>query len=370
MKPFRILHCPIGNMNVGGIENVIMQIYRNIDRKRFQFDFVVHEKENVYAEEIVSLGGIIYQIPYISVDYKNHCKAFEKILLEHPEYKVIHIHTTYSIMYIDAKIAKKLGRKVIIHSHNSSARGKRKWFHYMYKKKLSDIADYRIACSDIAAAWMFTEESMEKNGITIWKNSVDLEKFQFNLAAREEIRIKYGYNDDNILIGNIARLSYQKNQTLLIKIFAKLYHNYPNFRLIIVGDGEDKNMLKKQVSKFNLDKVVCFTGQQRPEKFLMAMDIFVLTSRYEGFGISLLEAQAAGLPVVAPNFTDKIIKITDAFYEINNYNNINEWEDKIISAYSVKMDREKTFDIVKDSGFDIVSLKNNVNEFYDKLVKN
>ena len=161
MKPFRILHCPIGNMNVGGIENVIMQIYRNIDRKRFQFDFVVHEKENVYAEEIVSLGGIIYQIPYISVDYKNHCKAFEKILLEHPEYKVIHIHTTYSIMYIDAKIAKKLGRKVIIHSHNSSARGKRKWLHYMYKKKLSDIADYRIACSDIAAACMFTEESME-----------------------------------------------------------------------------------------------------------------------------------------------------------------------------------------------------------------
>ena len=74
--------------------------------------------------------------------------------------------------------------------------------------------------------------------------------------------------------------------------------------------------------------------------------------------------------MVAQNYTDKIIKIKDAFYEINNYNNINEWEDKIISAYSVKMDREKTFDIVKDSGFDIVSLKNNVNEFYDKLVKN
>lgn len=117
MEKIRILHCLIGSMNVGGIETVLMEVYRNIDKKKYSFDFVVHDKkENVYEKEINMLGGKLYRVAFFSKHPIRHLRQFNKLLLEHPEYKIIHIHTTYSIMFPDALLGKLKGRKIIIHS--------------------------------------------------------------------------------------------------------------------------------------------------------------------------------------------------------------------------------------------------------------
>lgn len=362
MEPIRILQCPIGNMNVGGIENMIMQIYRNLDRSKVQFDFVIHDNEtNYYEQEIIELGGRIYRIPYISQKPFEHIKEFKKILLEHPEYSIVHIHTTYAIMYFDAKIAKKMGRKVIIHSHNSSATNLHKLFHILYKKKIGRLADYRIACSVIAGKWMFPSNL----DFEVWKNAINLENFKFDRVKRNELRAQLGLKDE-LLIGNVARLSFQKNQSLLIDIYNEYVKSNTNSRLIIIGEGEDEVLLKKKVDKLKLNKKVIFTGNvSNVNEYLMAMDIFCLTSRWEGLGISMIEAQATGNIIVAPDIVSDEIKQFCDVRIVKQTKKMDTWCNAISNSKRLSdTQRIERFYIVKEMGYDIKEQSSIIEKFY------
>lgn len=364
--PVRILQCVIGSMNVGGIETMLMELYRNIDRTKYQFDFVVHDpKENYYEKEINQLGGRLYRVPFYSQAPLEHKRAFRKLLEDHEEYQIVHIHTTYSIMYIDAKIAKKLGRIVIIHSHNSSASKKRSLFHQLYKKRFSKTADYRLTCSNIAAEWMYMPEDMET--VEIWKNAIEVKKFQYHEEKRKEIRQAYGVMDKFIL-GCVGRLSYQKNQSFLLDIFHNVLCQCPNAELWLVGDGEDREQLEKKVRDMKLDQSVRFWGRQsNVSDYLMAFDVFVLTSRWEGLGVVLMEAQAAGLPVVVPSCTDEMAHITEHVEIIENYDDIAEWTHKIVKYQGKKIDRRVQNEMVAKAGFDMDTQVKAAEEFYDRV---
>ena len=363
----RILHCVIGNMDIGGIETMLMELYRNIDRNKIQFDFVVHKpEENYYEKEIRQLGGKIFRVPYISKHPFRHCRSFATLLREHPEYKVIHIHTTYSIMFIDAKIAKKMGRIIIIHSHNSGANWKRTLVHKCFKKSISEIADYRVACSEIASEWMF--EDCKQKTVQIWQNAFKLDNFLYRKETREKIR-KKNKIEDELIIGFVGRLSYQKNPELMIRIFEKMIKKNKQIRLWIVGDGDEKAKIEKLVADLGIQSYVVFWGAKpNPNDYMMAFDTFLLTSRWEGYGMVLVEAQAAGLPVVIPEHTDNAVKLTDNVYVVHQYKNLDEWISKIQDSSKGKIDREQQCRIVQKSVKDIQIQTELVQNYYMKIL--
>lgn len=353
-------------MNLGGIENVIMQIYRNIDRNRLQFDFVVHlNEENYYEKEIKKMGGRLFRIPYISRDPKRHILGLKKLLCDHPEYKIVHVHTTYAISYFDVKVAKEMGRTVIVHSHNSGATKLHTVAHKILKNKMDRMTDYKVACSQMAANWMFKHT----NEVSIWKNAIDLTGFKFDKRQRVAIRKRYGCGD-NYIIGNVARLSYQKNQAYLVEIFEK-YHNEINQNSVLwlIGDGEDREKLQQKVKLKKLDHCVYFMGKQDNVKpFLMAMDVFCFSSRYEGFSVALVEAEASGLPVIGFNIFDETLGITPHCYNVGQYRKIEDWIYLLEKARKRKYDREKDYNLILKSGFSIKEQSKNISSFYYEII--
>ncbi len=364
----RVLHCPICNMNIGGIENMLMMLYRHIDRTKFQFDFVVHDSsENIYEQEIISLGGRIYRIPYLSKSPLQHMKALDNILKNNNEYRIIHIHTTYAIMYFDAWIAKKNGKVVIVHAHNSSATKIHTLAHYLLKGKLSKLADYRLSCSSTSGIWMFRKNDV----FTIWKNAIDTKEFYFDDRLRSKIRKELRIADDSILIGNVARLSFQKNQELLIDIFNEYHKIEKKSKLILVGSGEDEGKLKLKVDRLGLSKDVIFIGNtSNVSQYLMAMDIFCLTSRWEGFGISMIEAQTAGLALVVPSLVDSMIKSLEYVHIVDHYQDITLWVKELCECIPLNFgQRRQAYNKIKEDGYDIHTQIKIVENFYISIEK-
>lgn len=353
----RILHCVPGDMSPSGIQNFIMNMYRNIDRDIVQFDFIVHSKEeNIHDKEIRNLGGKIYRVEYKTRNYKKYKEQMEKILKEHPEYKIIHIHAPYAIAITDVCIAKKYGLKVIIHAHSSDEIFKRKIIHIALKNKMSKMADYRFACSVKAAKWLFDKENFKKDKYTIINNSIQTKEFIYNPEVRSEVRNKLNL-DNYFVIGNVSRLSYLKNIDFLIKIFNEINLKCKKSKLLLVGDGPEKSRMEKLVKQLKLEDSVVFLGNcNNVNEILNAMDVFVMPSRSEGFGISLLEAQAAGLKC----FTSKNVVPEDI--QIKNNQNILEfislkntprqWANKILD-WNNGYKRLDISDKIEKAGYDL-----------------
>lgn len=363
----RVLHCPIGDMNVDGISNVIMQIYRNIDKESFAFDFVVHQESEVaYEKEILNLGGKIYRIPYISRKPFEHIKLLSGLLEKHREYRIVHIHTSYAISVFDAMISKMHGRVVIVHSHSSNDKFAHKLFHRWFMPLQAKIADYRLSCSYIAGEWMFGAKEYH-----IWKNAIDLRGFMFNQQTRERIRGEMGLSENDMLIGNVGRLCYAKNQELLIRIFQKYYKDDKNSGLLLVGGGEDEAKLKALTLDLGISDKVHFTGAvNNVNEYLMAMDVFCLTSRWEGLPVSLIEAHTAGVSIVAfRSLVDRLIRDFSELYEIDDNASISDWVSKLKKVKHVSADfRIGCFEDVMKRGFDISSQVSEAESFYKSIM--
>ncbi|MFA9414319.1 glycosyltransferase [Streptococcus sp. E29BA] len=368
MSKIKILHCPIGSMNIGGIENMIMQMYRTIDRDRFSFDFVVHDGEkNFYEDEIISLGGILHRVDFISKNPLRHIIDFFKLLKNNPDYKVIHIHTTYSIMFMDALLSKLLGRTVIIHSHNSSAPAKRSVVHKLFKQLQDLFCDYRFTCSDFAAQWMFPKRS-QKSAI-FWPNAMDLEHLKFSQVARRSVREELEANG-KFIIGNVGRLSYQKNQTRLLEIYAEYSKINADSELWLVGDGPDRENLEEYSRMLNISSKVRFLGAKKNvSDYLSAMDLFILTSRYEGLPLSLIETQTSGLMTLAvrSGITEQV-KCNSALKYVDDISE-KKWAVLINRQREKNLDRFGMFEEMLNSNFNIYRWISKVEDIYECIAR-
>lgn len=367
----RILHCLPGNMNHGGIENLIMNIYRKIDKNLFQFDFIVHtQEENDYEKEIRNLGGKIYRVEYKTKNYKKYKQDMEEILKKNKDYKIMHVHATYAISLFDVMIAQKYGLKVITHAHSSDDILKRKVINMLLKKELSKKTDYKFACSMKAAEWLFTKRSIEdSNKVTIIKNAIDTKKFLYNDEIRKKQRKKLNLENKYVL-GVVCRLSYLKNIDFLIDIFKEVNKINKNSVLLIAGDGPERKKLEEKVKIMNLQDSVIFLGNvSNANEILQAIDVFVMPSRCEGFGISLLEAQAAGLKC----FTSKYV-VPEEVQIKDNINQLQfislkekplEWAKQIL-RYDTKYKRLNMYKNIVNAGYD---LDNNIKYIQNKYME-
>lgn len=364
-KPVRVLQV-VPNMDAGGIETFIMNIYRNIDRSKVQFDFLVHyKKPGFYDKEIQKLGGRIYRL---SVREDNnvlkYLKDLDTFFKKHSEYNVVHGHMVSTAVFY-MYYAKKYGVKLrIVHSHNTSTTSGLKGITKAQLAKLSTIfANKYFACGVAAGNYLYGNRKF-----TVINNGIDLNKFKFNANVRNSYRKKWGLNN-KLVIGHIGRFNLQKNHVFLIKIFYKIHKMNPNSVLLLAGKGELESSIKKEVKKYNLENSVKFLGVRDDTPVLyQVMDVFLLPSLFEGVPVVAMEAQAAGVPVLASSSITKEIKLTPIVKFLNLKDSSIKWAEEAINLSRLKrMDyteelARKGYDVKKEA----VLIGNYYCKFYGK----
>ena len=365
--PIRILQISYG-MDRGGAETLIMNIYRNIDRTKVQFDFLLHNPaRTAYEDEIESLGGRIHHIPrflgYNKLSYDRNLKAF---LLDHPEYRIIHDHLMDSAEET-FRVAKKLGRITIAHSHIAeSSKHLSDCIRFFFRRNLYKVCDYRFACSRAAGEWLYRG----KADYTVLNNGIDTEKYRFSEEERSGKRKELGLSPDTVLITNIGRMVEQKNQKRLIDIFALFRESHPDSVLMIVGTGPLEEKLKKEAGNRGVEGSVIFTGERSDvPSLLAASDIFLFPSLFEGLGIVLVEAEAEGLPCVfSSNIPEEVDLIPSLVRRTSLASPDSEWAGAVEKALGEqKISRERQYLSVREKGYDIRESAAKMEKFYLSL---
>lgn len=360
----RVLHV-VGGMNQGGTENFLMNLYRNIDREKIQFDFLVN-RNGVFDKEIVSLGGKVYYIPALQkVGQIKYTKELDNFFEQHKEYRIVHSHIN-QVSGLILERANKANIPVrIAHSHNNKY-GKNiivNLYKKYLRKKINKNANYKFACSKQAGEFLFGKDSDFK----IIHNAIDTSKFTYNEKIRQKVRKQFNISPDCFVIGSVGRLCYQKNPIFLINVFYENTKLNKNCKLILVGKGSLKNKLLRYIKKYNLtEKVIVLEDRKDVNELMQAMDFFVLPSRFEGLGIVLIEAQASGLRCIASEgVIPEEAKVTELleFYSLNK--KPKEWANEIYN--NEKYQRRDTSKEIRDKKYDIKDIAKYLEQMYVEL---
>lgn len=367
MYPIRVLHV-VGIMNRGGLETLLMNIYRKIDRTKIQFDFLVHQdQKGVFDDEIKSLGGQIYKVDYVTkVGHFRYLKNLDEFFNKHKEYKIVHSHMD-AMSGIILSRAKKAHIPVrIAHSHNAYPKmGKFERIYKNYSRFLvNGSCTEKFACSTMASEWLFGK----KENIKILHNAIDVEKFKFNRAVRMAKRKEFGIGEDDFVIGNIARFNIQKNHSFIVDIFDELIKQNKNIKLVLVGDGVLREQIKNKVKVLNLSNRVQFLGVREDiNEIVQIFDLMLLPSLHEGLGIVLIESQTSGLNCVVskaiPNDADMKCGLMNF---ISLKNNAKTWAKNInrIIESICKEERYSRDNEVKRNGYEIRDVCDWITSFY------
>ena len=369
-EPIKIFQL-VGSYKGGGVEAVVMNFYRNIDRNKIQFTFVCDEDStDIPYEEIEKLGGKIIIVPPYSKPFKYH-SALKKALKE-DDYKIIHSHiSTMSVFSLFA--AKCAGVPVrIAHSHSTTNKKEKK--KNLMKQVLRPFSkvfatDY-MCCSELAGRWLFGNKEYDKGNVYLLNNSIDLDKFKYNESLRKKKRKELGIKDDTLVIGHIGRFVAQKNHDFLIDIFNEIYKKNNNSILLLAGQGPLMEDIKNKVKELNLDDNVKFLGQRSDANELyQAFDVFLLPSLYEGLPVVGVEAQAAGLLCYLSDDMTKETKVLDITKFMSLNNTPKEWADNILDDVK-KYKRIDTSKEMTAKNFNIKEEAKKLEEYYLNLYNN
>ena len=321
--------------NPGGVESVIMNYYHYMDKNTFHFDFLCNSYNKIaFEEEIISNGSQTFHFPARSKNYKKYKKELKNFFENNAsKYDAIWVNVC-SLANIDyLKMAKKYGiKRRIIHSHNSQNMDSRLRgiLHKYNKKRIAYYVTDFWSCSKEASEW-FYDSSIIKKSIII-SNAIDVEKYCFDDVKRKKLRRDLKW-EENYIIGNIGRLHFQKNQMFILDIFEKLIKKEPKVRLILIGDGEDRTKLEKEIDKKKLNKYVYMAGIQKDIcGWLSTFDLFLFPSKFEGLSMAAMEAQANGVPMLASDSViPKEVKINPSFIFWNLENSAESWAEEILN---------------------------------------
>lgn len=369
MEPVRILQV-LASLDRGGAETMIMNLYRNIDKNKIQFDFVVNDRveEYAYESEIKKLGGRIFRMPKYKIsNYFPYKNAWIQLISQHPEWKIVHGHHT-SPASIYLKVAKAFNCKTIAHSHIAGEeKTVKSRMKIIMRYPLRYIAHYLFACSRAAGEWLFGEKECNRDNFYVLNNAIDAKKFSFNVSVRNEKR-KELQLEDKYVIGHVGRFQTQKNHTFLIDIFKGVADKYENAVLLLVGDGELRPSLEKKVNHLGLSDKVIFTGVRADISDLMqAMDVFVFPSLYEGLPVTLIEAQASGLPCVVSDTITKEIYLTNLIKSVELSSTVKEWSEEILN-FKIESNKRDTSKEIIGAGYDVEKNSKWIEEFYFNIL--
>ena len=361
----RILHV-LGGLDRGGAESMVMNLYRTIDRTKVQFDFVIHtEKHQAYYDEIISLGGKIYSFPaFKGTNAFFLRKKWAKFFKEHPDYKILHSHVrSYASLYLP--VARKAGLKTIIHSHSTSnGRGFASVVKRIMQYPLRFQADYFFACSKEAGKWLFGKKICNSEGFHILQNAINVEKYRFNQMVREEYRKKLGLENKKIFI-HVGRFHPAKNHLFLLDLFAQIYKNDKNAILILAGDGELRPVIEHRIADLNIQNDVVLLGSRNDVgNLLQAADCFLFPSNWEGLPVTVVEAQAAGLPCLVSDRITREVGLSDLVKYLPINQGIQPWIDFLGTCSFLRKDVSRK---ISSAGFDIQSTSLVLTDFYQGI---
>lgn len=361
--------------NIGGIETFIMNVYRNIDRNKVQFDFLCsHDSPSIaFEEEIVHMGGRIFRIMYSEREsiIKSR-RGLKDLFKNHPEIKGVHLNANFPYAF-PLKYAKKAGIKLrIIHSHNSAGiekerYGIKKILDKLRKKQITyQINKYPniyLACSDLAGAYMFKDKPFR------WiKNGINISDFQFDENTRKEYRKKLGIDNNTTVIGFIGRYREQKNPLYMLEIFKEYTLINCKSVLVMIGIGEMKDAVDKKIKELRLEQKVIQLGKREDTSNLYKMmDAFLLPSLYEGLPVVLVEAQSSGLDCFVSDTTTKQVNLTELINFCSIKNSPTQWA-KLMNQQIKKHKREDYAEQMTNKGFDMKDVAKELEKIYLSVV--
>ena len=344
----------------GGVEKLIDSIYDRLDKNIYHIDLLIYGNR-CFNEEKYQQNGDVYKIAKRYDNPIRHYRDIKNFFMKHNDYDIVWIQTRSS-SNVNAHIyARQYTKaKIITHSHSIKPET-RNLFHKFItsiimkhnKKILASCTDYAIACSNDAYQYMF-EPAYHGDGKVII-NGINLNDFRFDKNARETIREQYSIPEDSIIMGHVGRMVPVKNQRFVIDIFKELQKLIPSLFLFLVGDGPEKDALKKSVIDENLTSQIIFTGEANAvSSYLSAFDVFLLPSFFEGLSISAIEAQATGLPTFLSDHVPEDVMATENAYRFDLKLGADGWSKKIYCIIKNKnIDRCKVYENLIGSPYDI-----------------
>lgn len=358
-EPIRVLQI-VGRMDRGGIETMIMNLYRHIDRQQVQFDFLAHYgKEAAYNEEIRALGGRIYEMPPLKDEEHvyywrlfSYIKALNQFFSQHPEYRVIHGHMTNTAA-IYMPIAKRHGVSCCIaHSHNTHGKaGLLGVATNVLQKPIYKCATDFFACSEGAKHWFYPQKLIESGKVQVLANAVDAQRFRFNREKRAAIRQEL-HLEGKCAVVCVARFRPEKNQMFLIEVLRQMVKQHPEVVFVFAGEGPCQEAVQKKAAEYHLEEHTRFLGMRTDvPDVLSGSDVFVLPSLWEGLPVTVIEAQANGLHcVVTEGLTEEMNALGMVEY-VSLEQSPAVWAEALWDGAT--QPREDTYDKMESSGYDI-----------------
>jgi len=311
----------------GGIQVIQVGLLKQMNLDGLDVEILVSDDETSLLDEELSKLNIKKKVT-LEKKYKNPARrvfanifAFRKAI-KHGNYDVVHLNVCHGVELIYCFWAWLYNVPIrIVHCRNNDigaggrSRNIKILFHHICKRLFAKCATIKLANSDLAAEWLFSKKDIKDDRVEIVKNGIDVKKYSYDTKTRTKLRDELGVSN-NYVVGHVGHFNYQKNHEYLLRIFKELLEKAPDAMLLLVGAGENKQNIEKLAKQYGIEKNVIFYGVTNDiPSIMMAMDVFVFPSRFEGFGNVLIEAQATGLPCVAsksvipefvnlsPNFT-------------------------------------------------------------------
>lgn len=342
--------------NVGGVEEYVLNLSRFKIKDNHEYGYIILGNHSPYEKEMCERHIKYYKIPPKKQLLKNIFVTYTLLKKLRKKYKVLYINTSSLGYIIPYLIAHSLGYKLVLHSHLDARSTSSKFkiiIHKMNYKILRKKISQRLSCSTPAAEWMFDKDA---NKSILIPNAINLDKFKFNPKERIYYKKKLGL-ENNKVIGNVGRLTYFKNQRFLLDVLSSI--NDKTVKLLLVGDGEDRERLMNYAKKLGIESRVIFYGKTHtPEKIMNVMDCIVMPSIAEGFPVTLVEAQAAGLPCVVSSIITKEVNITNTISFLSLNASKEKWNQAILSRLTGN--RCNNFQLLKSAGFDVKEIENKV----------
>lgn len=349
MKKILIVNTATTSLS-NGISNIALMYAKSISDV-YCLDLVMAGK--VIEEDLKYIKSIFRKVYKAKCSRVNHFLRYTKWLtsiIRENDYDIIHVHGNSATMFIEINAAKRCGISVrVCHCHSTSC--KFKLAHYILKTPLNHQLTAALACSKEAGKWLYTSE------FTILNNAIDSDKYVYDECARREYRRELDL-EGSFVIGHVGYMSEEKNQRFIIAIAESLKQKIDNFKVLLIGDGTLRPELEQEVRSKSLSKNVIFLGRRNDvAKLYSAMDAFIFPSKFEGFGLALVEAQASGLRCIASDRVPEATKV-DSQTRYISLENKKKWIELICSAYMSKgtVKREdvsnRSVAVIKKKGFD------------------
>lgn len=350
----------IGTTNIyGGVGHIMFDYCKLLYREGYQFDFLYYESPSDEEMKMIeNYGANFYLMPKYSkkpIEFMKSIKSF----YANNEYDIVHIHaSTGMLMMYALPIWNSEAVEIVYQSHVDKVDGFfNRILHKCFVPLVNRYSKKKVAVSGIAASHMYGKKSTQA---IIINNGIDTEKYAYDEKVREEVRNSLGVTKNQLLVGNVGRFSKQKNNVFLVNVFYEINKIRPDSTLLLVGNGEDEQLVRDEVDRLGISSSVIFYGTSvEVHKLLNAMDVFLFPSLWEGLGITAIESQANGLPVVASNMVPPEAKVTDLFSIMNISDSASEWAKHALSVCKTVDKRNEYYRIVQNSGF---SLEQSVKE--------